>query len=62
MTLLLKLLLTHITGDFLVQPEPWIKEKNRLKIKSLKFWYHIGIHGFLVFLLLATHTHFWYIL
>ncbi len=62
MTLLLKLLLAHITGDFLVQPEPWIKEKNRLKIKSLKFWYHIGIHGVLVFLLLATHTHFWYIL
>lgn len=42
--LLIKLVLAHIIGDFLFQPDSWIEDKKNKKIKSKYLYYHIGIH------------------
>jgi hypothetical protein len=52
MIILAKLLLAHFIGDFLLQPESWTKDKELYKIKSIKLFFHIFIHGFLVLLFL----------
>lgn len=52
MMILLKLFLAHIIGDFFLQPESWVKEKESKKLKSPKLYLHIGIHFALLFLLL----------
>lgn len=56
--LALKLVLAHLVGDFLVQPDKWVKEKEKNKIKSPYLYYHILIH----FLLLLTVTQFSFLL
>jgi hypothetical protein len=48
MFLFLKLLLAHILGDFIFQSEKWVKDKEEKKIKSLKLYFHIGIHAILL--------------
>ena len=52
MLLFLKLLLTHILGDFVFQPEKWVKDKEEKKVKSVKLYFHIGIHAILLLLVL----------
>ncbi len=52
MLLFLKFLLAHILGDFVFQSEKWIDDKEKKKIKSLKLYFHIGIHAFLLLLIL----------
>jgi len=50
--LLLKLILAHIIGDFLFQPDSWITDKKKNKIKSKYLYYHIGIHLLALLILL----------
>ncbi|WP_088323026.1 DUF3307 domain-containing protein [Polaribacter tangerinus] len=52
MILFLKLLLTHILGDFVFQTEMQIKDKEKNKIKSLQLYIHIAIHTLLLLLIL----------
>ena len=52
MILLLKLLLAHIIGDFFLQSETWIKEKEDKKLRSPKLYLHVGIHILLLFVIL----------
>ncbi|SFB40850.1 DUF3307 domain-containing protein [Algoriphagus aquimarinus] len=52
MLILIKLILAHIIGDFLLQPTTWVKEKEKLKATSPKLYLHVLIHGALVALLL----------
>jgi hypothetical protein len=52
MMLLFKLFLAHIIGDFFLQPESWVIEKEKKKLKSPKLYIHIVIHFFLLFVLL----------
>jgi len=52
MFLFLKFLLAHILGDFIFQSEKWVKDKEEKKIKSLKLYFHIGIHALLLLILL----------
>jgi len=52
MMLLIKLLLAHIIGDFFLQPEKWVKEKEAKKLKSPKLYLHIAIHFALLFIIL----------
>ncbi|MFK8060013.1 MAG: DUF3307 domain-containing protein [Polaribacter sp.] len=56
MILFLKFLLAHILGDFVFQPENWVKNKEEKKIKSLKLYFHIGIHAILLLLILQFNT------
>jgi hypothetical protein len=56
--ILIKLLLAHFLGDFLLQPQSWVKDKENRKIKSPKFYLHITIHGLLVLIVLMD-INFW---
>lgn len=47
---LIKLILAHLIGDFFLQPDSWVKDKERKKLKSAKLYMHIAIHIGLVFL------------
>ena len=60
MLLFLKLLLAHILGDFVLQPEKWVKDKEEKKVKSVKLYVHIGIHAvLLLFVLQFDVQEFW---
>lgn len=50
--LFLSLVLAHLTGDFLLQPTAWVKDKKKKKIKSKFLYYHAGVH--LLLLLVCT--------
>ncbi len=50
--LVLKLTLAHLIGDFLLQPDAWVTDKKRHKIKSKFLYFHTLIH--LVLLLIFT--------
>lgn len=50
---LIKLLIAHFLGDFFMQPDSWVVEKEAKKLKSLKLYLHVLMHGGLVLLLLA---------
>lgn len=52
MIILIKLILAHLIGDFVLQPSTWVAEKEELKAKSPKLYLHVFIHGALILLLL----------
>lgn len=52
MILLVKLILAHFIGDFLLQPKAWVAEKEKRKAQSFKLYIHLLIHGILILLLL----------
>lgn len=58
MILFVKLILAHITGDFLLQPDRWVLEKEIKKYRSPKLYLHVLIHGALTWLLVWDIT-FW---
>jgi hypothetical protein len=58
MIVLLKLLMAHLTGDFLLQPEKWVKAKEAKKLGAWQLYLHSLLHGFLV-LLLMWDLNFW---
>jgi len=51
MILFIKLLLAHLLGDFILQPERWVKEKELRKHRSPKLYIHVLLHGALAWLL-----------
>lgn len=50
--LLLKLILAHLIGDFFLQPQKWVKDKEKKKLKSVWLYLHIAIHVALMFLII----------
>src|SRR5690606_31204297 len=58
MTLLLKLILAHLLGDFLFQSSIWVKAKEDRKIKAYQLYLHILIH-FTLIMLLVWDWSFW---
>jgi magnesium-transporting ATPase (P-type) len=48
---LLKLLLAHLLGDFFLQPDSWVLDKEKKKYKSKKLYWHVLIHIGLIFLI-----------
>jgi len=58
MLVFIKLLLAHFIGDFLFQPKSWVVEKEKLKVRSFKFYIHLFTHGILV-LLFLWNFNFW---
>lgn len=56
MIVIVKLVLAHLLGDFLLQPTSWVKEKETLRIKSFKLYLHVLLHGGLVYLLIGNWT------
>jgi hypothetical protein len=51
MIILTKLLLAHIIGDFLLQPDAWVKAKEEKKLKAWQLYVHALIHGIVIMLL-----------
>ncbi|TKC10019.1 DUF3307 domain-containing protein [Pedobacter polaris] len=51
---LLKLLLAHVLGDFFLQPNAWVIEKEDKKLKSNKLYLHLVIHSALIFIIFAS--------
>ncbi len=50
--IIIKLILAHLIGDFFLQPNSWIKEKEQKKLKSPKLYLHVLIHVALLFVIL----------
>ena len=57
MIVLVKLILMHLAGDFILQPKSWVAEKEKQGAKSLKLYLHSLIHGVLVWLVLWDLRH-----
>lgn len=51
MILLIKLVLAHLIGDFILQPLSWVKAKEKKKLKAWQFYAHLLIHFILIVLL-----------
>ncbi|NNF19240.1 MAG: DUF3307 domain-containing protein [Flavobacteriaceae bacterium] len=60
MMLFLKLLLAHMLGDFLLQPQRWTIHQDANKIKSKYLYLHILVHFVLIYLVLWDFT-LWYL-
>ena len=57
MIVLLKLILAHLIGDFLLQSKKWVAKKEQRKGQSTILYLHALIHGLLVLLLLWDITY-----
>lgn len=51
MIILVKLILAHLAGDFLLQPAGWVRHKEDMKARSWKLYVHAVVHALLVLLL-----------
>ena len=51
MIVLIKLILAHLIGDFILQPHSWVEKKENRKLLSVQLYVHALIHGALVLLL-----------
>jgi len=60
LVLLLRFLLAHLLGDFLLQPAKWVKAKNSKKEKAPEMYYHVLVIGLLTYLFLWD-LHYWYL-
>lgn len=49
--LILKLILAHLIGDFFLQPQKWVKDKEKKKLKSVWLYVHVVIHMALMYLI-----------
>jgi len=54
MILLFQLLLAHLLGDFLFQPNAWVLAKENKKIRSYQLYLHALIHGMLILLTVGS--------
>ncbi len=52
MDLLIRLLIAHFLGDFILQPHSWVTHKEKHKLNSYKLYLHVAIHVVLTILLL----------
>jgi len=48
----IKLILAHLLGDFILQPNSWVADKESKKLKSMYLYFHVLIHTVLSFIFL----------
>lgn len=60
LTILLRLILAHLLGDFLLQPTKWVKAKSSRKEKAPEMYYHVLVVTALTYLFLWDWTK-WYL-
>lgn len=48
----IKLILAHLLGDFVLQPNSWVADKENRKLKSKYLYFHVLIHTVLSFIFL----------
>src|ERR1700748_1431690 len=51
--ILLRLMMAHLLGDFLLQPDSWVKDKSEQKAKSPALYYHVAVITVLTYLFLG---------
>ncbi|WP_294219967.1 DUF3307 domain-containing protein [uncultured Chryseobacterium sp.] len=56
----IQLIFAHLLGDFILQPDSWVAEKEGKKLKSGYLYLHVLIHTVLSFILL-WNTELWWI-
>lgn len=60
MTLLtLQFLFAHIVGDFVLQPDSWVKDKKKHKHKSAKLYWHLSVHALVLVSALKFDFAYW---
>ena len=59
MNFLILLLIAHLVGDFVLQPNRWVQSKFKNGLKSSGFWKHIATHAFLLFLIGLVFPQYW---
>lgn len=47
-----KLILAHLLGDFILQPNSWVADKENRRLKSKYLYFHVLIHTLLSFIFL----------
>ncbi len=57
--LVLRLILAHLLGDFVFQPDFWIEQKNKKTYKSKYLYYHIAIHALFLLIVLQFDFTYW---
>lgn len=62
MILIVKLLLAHLLGDFLLQPNSWVLDKENKKHKSIYLYIHTLLHGILAWILVGEINFGWFAL
>ena len=62
MIIIVKLLLTHLLGDFLLQPTSWVLDKESKKHKSKYLYIHTLLHGILAWLFVGEIAFGWFAL
>lgn len=50
----LKLLFAHLLGDFFLQPNSWVVDKEKRKLKSKKLYFHVAIHVALILIVFLS--------
>lgn len=58
MIILIKLVFAHLLGDFLLQPDSWVKAKEKQKLAAWQLYLHTLIHFALIMVLVNDLT-FW---
>lgn len=46
-TILIRLIIAHLIGDFFLQPHSWVEQRNKLHFRSGKLYVHSFIHALL---------------
>jgi len=54
-----QLILAHLLGDFILQPNSWVADKERRKLKSPYLYLHVLIHTVLSFVFLWNTALWW---
>ena len=55
----LKLLLAHMLGDFLLQPDSWVAQKRKKKHRSPLLYLHIAVHAATLLVLFGFDLTYW---
>jgi len=58
-SLIIKLLIAHIIGDFVFQPDKWIEDKKQNKHKSIYLYLHLVVHALALIVLLKFDWKYW---
>ena len=59
LALSIQLILAHLIGDFLLQPDKWVKGKSVGKNKIKYLYYHIGVHALALLFCLQFQFKYW---
>ena len=62
MIIIVKLLLAHLLGDFLLQPTSWVLDKESKKHRSKYLYIHTLLHGILAWILVGEMVFGWFAL